>query len=198
MHGSLIPLWIYITLKQHLSNCSRRYCLIPLWIYITLKQNLIWNSSLFVLYLYEFTLLSNDTVLFCSCVRSYTSMNLHYSQTGDEYGSEGSRSYTSMNLHYSQTQNNWSIINLVSYTSMNLHYSQTLIPNSLHINLSYTSMNLHYSQTRSSSVFWASLVLYLYEFTLLSNLTPVFVLLNGSYTSMNLHYSQTMCCPTLL
>ena len=37
----------------------------------------------------------------------------------------------------------------------------------------------------------ALMVLYLYEFTLLSNDKLESILMNGSYTSMNLHYSQT-------
>ena len=52
---------------------------------------------------------------------------------------------------------------------MNLHYSQTEIPITRLISQSYTSMNLHYSQTTLLDVAKSLGVLYLYEFTLLSN-----------------------------
>ena len=77
----LIPLWIYITLKPKLLCSLTSLGLIPLWIYITLKHQLRQQYMTSVLYLYEFTLLSN-TILFPRFRRwSYTSMNLHYSQT---------------------------------------------------------------------------------------------------------------------
>ena len=57
--SSLIPLWIYITLKQTLRNFNTVQRLIPLWIYITLKPHNVRNRKVTVLYLYEFTLLSN-------------------------------------------------------------------------------------------------------------------------------------------
>ena len=57
---SLIPLWIYITLKLTVSCNYFAMCLIPLWIYITLKPCHQQDVRFTVLYLYEFTLLSND------------------------------------------------------------------------------------------------------------------------------------------
>ena len=77
----LIPLWIYITLKPCLTASVLRSSLIPLWIYITLKQNCDNIDMLKVLYLYEFTLLSNYILRSVHHQQSYTSMNLHYSQT---------------------------------------------------------------------------------------------------------------------
>ena len=59
----LIPLWIYITLKLLLWHACQGICLIPLWIYITLKRKTDSVSNLVVLYLYEFTLLSNIYIL---------------------------------------------------------------------------------------------------------------------------------------
>ena len=49
----------------------------------TLLSNLVLRSSksFAVLYLYEFTLLSNFHSASVNGLRSYTSMNLHYSQT---------------------------------------------------------------------------------------------------------------------
>ena len=61
LSSSLIPLWIYITLKQDKAGCGRRRSLIPLWIYITLKLIVNLHTAINVLYLYEFTLLSNAT-----------------------------------------------------------------------------------------------------------------------------------------
>ena len=102
-----------------------------------------------VLYLYEFTLLSNTMSLPLPIRLSYTSMNLHYSQTSVAPLYIYSLSYTSMNLHYSQTVKLSFYVFLASYTSMNLHYSQTLLY-VLDANVrSYTSMNLHYSQTEN-------------------------------------------------
>ena len=54
----------YTSMNLHYSQtpvgCSQRHSsLIPLWIYITLKLNTVTSSVLSVLYLYEFTLLSN-------------------------------------------------------------------------------------------------------------------------------------------
>ena len=60
-------------------------------------------SRLLVLYLYEFTLLSNFKTVCLDIGLSYTSMNLHYSQTRDTLLIHYVLSYTSMNLHYSQT-----------------------------------------------------------------------------------------------
>ena len=76
-----IPLWIYITLKlkQHHIRLLMRF--IPLWIYITLKLKCLLGSKSKVLYLYEFTLLSNGFQGFHNIILFYTSMNLHYSQT---------------------------------------------------------------------------------------------------------------------
>ena len=48
------------------------------------NQILVANVLRFVLYLYEFTLLSNITILLLFGTKFYTSMNLHYSQT--KYG----------------------------------------------------------------------------------------------------------------
>ena len=59
LSASLIPLWIYITLKPQLHNVLLALRLIPLWIYITLKPFVSALPCLSVLYLYEFTLLSN-------------------------------------------------------------------------------------------------------------------------------------------
>ena len=78
-----------------------------------------------VLYLYEFTLLSNL----------------------QPYPLYPEMSYTSMNLHYSQTMLLIVDFPIPSYTSMNLHYSQTKAQTIMHVCWSYTSMNLHYSQT---------------------------------------------------
>ena len=100
-----------------------------------------------VLYLYEFTLLSNLSACLGKNKTSYTSMNLHYSQTAVMTRRVKHRSYTSMNLHYSQTQEHHFQVMITSYTSMNLHYSQTNILTCSSRCLSYTSMNLHYSQT---------------------------------------------------
>ena len=103
VHHGLIPLWIYITLKPS-SEVVQIFCgLIPLWIYITLKLPLCVRQWSAVLYLYEFTLLSNQSIHSYSSTRSYTSMNLHYSQTTAHFILIVFLSYTSMNLHYSQT-----------------------------------------------------------------------------------------------
>ena len=100
-------------------------------------------------------------------------------------------SYTSMNLHYSQTQLRAISTTSLSYTSMNLHYSQTYGRVTTSRPRSYTSMNLHYSQTCKVMYIAQIHVLYLYEFTLLSNQICTHMCYQQSYTSMNLHYSQT-------
>ena len=74
---------------------------------------------------------------------------------------------------------------------MNLHYSQTPDWQFQPPFLFYTSMNLHYSQTIYSVYAQDRKVLYLYEFTLLSNIQRPFTFAHRFYTSMNLHYSQT-------
>ena len=56
-----------------------------------------------VLYLYEFTLLSNLSDTATADAKFYTSMNLHYSQTICSVYVQDRKFYTSMNLHYSQT-----------------------------------------------------------------------------------------------
>ena len=143
----LIPLWIYITLKRWSNNKNRWCSLIPLWIYITLKHLVfkVWT-----------------------CMLSYTSMNLHYSQTTAVAWLSRYLSYTSMNLHYSQTPlifarlficliPLWIYITLkpcrsfISRLSVLYLYEFTLLS------------NLNRCHTRYC------LVLYLYEFTLLSN-----------------------------
>ena len=79
-------------------------------------------ERLTVLYLYEFTLLSNRHFVHIIFDRSYTSMNLHYSQTDIPVSSFMRSSYTSMNLHYSQTSNfenpacNWYVNPHLCYT----------------------------------------------------------------------------------
>ena len=218
--SSLIPLWIYITLKHAYQLSFQAARLIPLWIYITLKLLLI-SYSLFscLIPLWIYITLKRVGGLHCLHT-SYTSMNLHYSQTGHHAPAGFKGSYTSMNLHYSQTSIGVTHGIVLSYTSMNLHYSQTL-PNGECIAVkSYTSMNLHYSQTKLrqyrhaegliplwiyitlklyTAVCPSSAVLYLYEFTLLSNRETFLLRFRRSYTSMNLHYSQTnsVCLPLL-
>ena len=78
-----------------------------------------------VLYLYEFTLLSNRASSHSIRAVFYTSMNLHYSQTLQLSYLNHQLFYTSMNLHYSQTVFAFFIPAILFYTSMNLHYSQT-------------------------------------------------------------------------
>ena len=82
-------------------------------------------SSSVVLYLYEFTLLSNGVHAWHSWQVFYTSMNLHCSQTSTLCQVIKISFYTSMNLHCSQTTLLLCIRNLSFYTSMNLHCSQT-------------------------------------------------------------------------
>ena len=89
-----------------------------------------------VLYLYEFTLLSNLLGLSTSYILSYTSMNLHYSQTRKSLHPMKPQSYTSMNLHYSQTSNfenpacNWYVNPHLCYTFLYNKYQHIsfLIP----------------------------------------------------------------------
>ena len=104
--------------------------------------------SFMVLYLYEFTLLSNDKLESILANGSYTSMNLHYSQTLVYKDSEGNTSYTSMNLHYSQT----TMLTLFNSVVVLYLYEFTLLSNMI-----------PFANDRIA-------VLYLYEFTLLSNL----------------------------
>ena len=61
-HRRFIPLWIYIALKQILEIIRHIDGFIPLWIYIALKQEHKDTAQLAVLYLYEFTLLSNSFI----------------------------------------------------------------------------------------------------------------------------------------
>ena len=98
---------------------------IPLWIYIALKRMYQMYQMNTVLYLYEFTLLSNLMLDESSLIQFYTSMNLHYSQTNVQSSWMRLLFYTSMNLHYSQTALNTYNRLILFYTSMNLHYSQT-------------------------------------------------------------------------
>ncbi len=55
----------------------------------------------------------------------------------------------------------------------------------------YIPMNLHYSQTDGRTFNNIAVVLYPYEFTLLSNIPPACFVLHRFYIPMNLHYSQT-------
>ena len=182
------------TYKIYFSTSSS---LIPLWIYITLKPSAALIASFSVLYLYEFTLLSNSACQLHGFLPSYTSMNLHYSQTKRVYKFKTLGSYTSMNLHYSQTQLYSFWLFPSSYTSMNLHYSQTLlrsaplrsglIPLWIYItlkplfNFSIACLRLiplwiYITLKRLISYCPCLRVLYLYEFTLLSNGAYVHVL----------------------
>ena len=143
---------------------------------------------------------------------SWSIMSIDFIFDNHSYNADICKFYTSMNLHYSQTASALILTDDMSYTSMNLHYSQTNKLPHIFMKLSYTSMNLHYSQTalqapnpcRSLIPLWIYItlkppsplslphsVLYLYEFTLLSNFNDDTVLPIMSYTSMNLHYSQT-------
>ena len=145
--ASLIPLWIYITLKliaegladstvlylyefTLLSNChSSWYCTAyVLYLYeFTLLSNAVLeaNSVILVLYLYEFTLLSNSSELIAvlAFVLYLYEFTLLSNWCCDISGQ--CESYTSMNLHYSQTMQSEAWKKELSYTSMNLHYSQT-------------------------------------------------------------------------
>ena len=103
--------------------------------------------AVIVLYLYEFTLLSNIPKALTICLTvlylyEFTLLSNHVFGVLSFF-----LSYTSMNLHYSQTSRLPSLIPNASYTSMNLHYSQTLLETLQTVEASYTSMNLHYSQT---------------------------------------------------
>ena len=103
IYSCLIPLWIYITLKPVTSASVVLYGLIPLWIYITLKPTDFANKAKQVLYLYEFTLLSN---LVLRSSKSFAVLYLYEFTLLSNQGklhSGASQSYTSMNLHYSQT-----------------------------------------------------------------------------------------------
>ena len=144
---------------------------------------------------------------------SYTSMNLHYSQTVLNTGTRSNRSYTSMNLHYSQTVSGCEpyvkrLIPLWIYITLKLSpcwnssimvlylYEFTLLSN-IYGNFGKCMVVLYlYEFTLLSNNIWviaaADTVLYLYEFTLLSNRTSSEIVPFSSYTSMNLHYSQTI------
>ena len=118
-------LYLYeFTLLSNLTICLM-YISNVLYLY---EFTLLSNSSSYisspsiVLYLYEFTLLSNGSAEYTLFQRSYTSMNLHYSQTDDTSLASLYVSYTSMNLHYSQTSNfenpacNWYVNPHLCYT----------------------------------------------------------------------------------
>ena len=143
----------YTSMNLHCSqtlSLAYRRAFSVLYLYeFTLLSNYIWQMAInnTVLYLYEFTLLSNVSNVQTICKMFYTSMNLHCSQTCIHCRFHKKKFYTSMNLHCSQTSSDSLIPLIVFYTSMNLHCSQTHL---LHFVLSfqfYTSMNLHCSQT---------------------------------------------------
>ena len=104
------------------------------------------STSGTVLYLYEFTLLSNAVGIVICPQQFYTSMNLHYSQT--QSGERGR-----------QTE---------FYTSMNLHYSQT-VSSALCVSVGFIPLWIYITLKRLWTVKDWLCVLYLYEFTLLSN-----------------------------
>ena len=81
VRGCFIPLWIYIALKPASDQGNMECSFIPLWIYIALKQRVYRGGRIRVLYLYEFTLLSNVPGGLLLVQLFYTSMNLHCSQT---------------------------------------------------------------------------------------------------------------------
>ena len=142
--------------------------LIPLWIYITLKHNMTILYHLIVLYLYEFTLLSNRLSWLSQYTMSYTSMNLHYSQTMEIWVS-----------------NEIGLIPLWIYITLKPRRCYTLWLRVLYLyEFTLLSNKLFVTSTQFS-------VLYLYEFTLLSNPITCATEKLQSYTSMNLHYSQT-------
>ena len=147
--------------------------------------------SMPVLYLYEFTLLSNSSTSNLTTILSYTSMNLHYSQTTMRASLNMTQSYTSMNLHYSQTES----ADAKKNTTVLYLYEFTLLSNAVGGNPAVSAVLYLYEFTLLSNEVNSNQpelpVLYLYEFTLLSNNTYIRYLAGWSYTSMNLHYSQT-------
>ena len=101
-----IVLYLYeFTLLSNYADYSLDFDTVLYLYEFTLLSNshAVQEKSALVLYLYEFTLLSNHSRPHSHRHRSYTSMNLHYSQTGKVGEKVDAVSYTSMNLHYSQT-----------------------------------------------------------------------------------------------
>ena len=148
VRAGFIPLWIYIALKRAKFYCP---CIIVLYLYeFTLLSNgaVKYNTDYCVLYLYEFTLLSNASPNVSTASAVLYLYEFTLLSNDNICGLCDVVFYTSMNLHCSQT-----ILHLCRrvsrfYTSMNLHCSQTgTLARSIFLSF-YTSMNLHCSQTR--------------------------------------------------
>ena len=111
---------------------------------------------------YEFTLLSNASLLFFLCCpvflpyeftllsnynhrnpcqdKFFYHMNLHYSQTSIWHCCEYAEFFYHMNLHYSQTDGHKLQWSKAFFYHMNLHYSQTSIFKSCHYEARYISI----------------------------------------------------------
>ena len=189
----LLVLYLYeFTL---LSNyCSfHTHCFLVLYLYeFTLLSNnviILFNSCL-VLYLYEFTLLSNAALSSAALVLSYTSMNLHYSQTCRRSALSPHVLYlyefTLLSNEDSREVMTGAVLYLYEFTLLSNGASCSCWVQGVLYLYEFTLLsNLDRCHTRYC------LVLYLYEFTLLSNRETLINNYKMSYTSMNLHYSQT-------
>ena len=122
---SFIPLWIYIALKHPWGILCCEYSFIPLWIYIALKLTSDILLDIRVLYLYEFTLLSNDL----STLGALSVVLYLYE-------------FTLLSNIYVLCFNSLIVLYLYEFTLLsNLDHCLVITP------LFYTSMNLHCSQT---------------------------------------------------
>ena len=125
-------LWFYTSMNLHCSQTTSeavRAIVAVLYLYeFTLLSNSrsIQNTSSEVLYLYEFTLLSNDAYYMHHKTYVLYLYEFTLLSNGRRKISLILRFYTSMNLHCSQTPYLSGITDIMFYTSMNLHCSQTV------------------------------------------------------------------------
>ena len=123
LHGRVLYLYEFTLLSNNIASIATWLLVLYLYEFTLLSNRLKQEvTRIYVLYLYEFTLLSNRHPYWIIHEKSYTSMNLHYSQTQLHIEESEDLSYTSMNLHYSQTSNfenpacNWYVNPHLCYT----------------------------------------------------------------------------------
>ncbi len=124
-------------------------CLIPLWIYTTLKRVIVNACQVAVLYLYEFTLLSNGEVItktvgavlypyeftllsncaVCNAVLAVVLYLYEFTLLSNASSVFFANHCVLYLYEFTLLSNACSAVNIISpsYTSMNLHYSQTCI-----------------------------------------------------------------------
>ena len=84
LHGRVLYLYEFTLLSNNIASIATWLLVLYLYEFTLLSNRLKQEvTRIYVLYLYEFTLLSNRHPYWIIHEKSYTSMNLHYSQTSN-------------------------------------------------------------------------------------------------------------------